>query len=113
MPFETRDLSVRLGGTPILRDLGFALPAGGTTGIIGANGSGKTTLLRALAGLVAPETGQVLHQGRDIAGIAPRQLVARGRTPWLRPFLPMTPEDHSAVDLTLPDGRLVVLPAGL
>ncbi len=119
MPFQVRDLSIHLAGTPILHGLEFDLPPGGITGIIGANGSGKTTLLRALAGLLPPDSGRILHQGQDVAriparararliamlpqsalappGLTVRQLVARGRTPWLRPFLPMTPADHAAV----------------
>lgn len=123
MPFDVRDLSVTLGSAPILHGLGFRLPPGGITGIIGANGSGKTTLLRALAGLLPLRTGRVLHDGQDIArmpdrlrarriamlpqsalappGLTVRQLVARGRTPWLRPFLPMTPADHAAVGRAL------------
>lgn len=123
MPFEIRKLSVSLGGTRILHDVDCNLPPHGITGIIGANGSGKTTLLRALARLLLPESGQVLHQGQDIArlsargrarriamlpqtasappGLTVRQLVGRGRTPWLRPFLPMTPKDHAAVDRAL------------
>lgn len=120
MPFEIRDLSIHLSGMPVLHGLDFVLPAGGITGIIGANGSGKTTMLRTMAGLLPPETGRVLHQGQDIAALPPRararriamlpqsasappglsvrQLVARGRTPWMRPFLPMGPQDRAAVD---------------
>ncbi|MTH79876.1 ABC transporter ATP-binding protein [Paracoccus aestuariivivens] len=123
MPFEIRDLSIHLGGTPVLHGVDFDLSSGGITGIIGANGSGKTTMLRAMAGLLPPETGSVLHQGQDIAAMAPRararriamlpqsaaappgltvrQLVARGRTPWMRPFLPMGPADRAAVDRAL------------
>ncbi|WP_136685494.1 ABC transporter ATP-binding protein [Falsirhodobacter xinxiangensis] len=122
MPYDISALSIRLGGTPILRGLTFALPEGGITGIIGANGSGKTTLLRALAGLLPPDGGTVRHMGQPIGGSARdrarsiamlpqsatappgltvRQLVARGRTPWLRPFLPMTPTDHAAVTRAL------------
>lgn len=40
-----------------LRDVSFALPAGGHVALIGRNGSGKTTLLRLLAGILAPTVG--------------------------------------------------------
>ena len=125
MPFDVTQLSIRLGQTPILRDVAFSLPAGGITGVIGANGSGKTTLLRAMAGLLPPAAGRIRHHGQDIAalsararaqtiaflpqsalappGLTVRQLVARGRTPWLRPLLPMTPADHAAVERALQD----------
>lgn len=123
MSFTVRDLSLRLGGQPVLRGLDFALPPRGITGIIGSNGCGKTTLLRCLSGVIAPETGEILHEGVEIARLSPkararriallpqsgqappglsvRQLVARGRTPWMRLFLPLTSADHAAIDKAL------------
>lgn len=123
MPFNVRDLHLHLGQTPILQGISFDLPKHGITGIIGTNGCGKTTLLRALSGILPPRRGQVLHEGCDIGRLSPgdrarriamlpqnalappgltvRQLVARGRTPWLRPFLPMSAADHAAVDLAM------------
>ena len=50
-------LGVRLGDTPILRDLDLTIHGGEAVGLMGANGSGKTTLLRVLATLVAPSQG--------------------------------------------------------
>ena len=45
------------GGSHILRDVGFELPAGKVTALLGRNGVGKTTLLRSLMGLVPIRTG--------------------------------------------------------
>lgn len=123
MPFDVHDLHLHLGGVPILQGLSFRLPPHGITGIIGTNGCGKTTLLRALSGVLPAARGHVRHEGAAIAQLSPaararriamlpqsasapaglsvRQLVARGRTPWLRPFLPMTAADHAAVDAAL------------
>jgi iron complex transport system ATP-binding protein len=125
MPFDVQDLSLALGGQPVLNGVSCRLPARGITGIIGANGCGKTTLLRCLAGVQLPDTGRVHHEGRNIGGLSPkararaiallpqsaivppgltvRQLAARGRTPWLRPFRPMTQADHTAVERALAD----------
>jgi len=47
---------------------------GGLTVIVGANGSGKSTLLALASGLLAPERGRVLLDGRDLARIRPRDL---------------------------------------
>jgi len=43
-----------------LEDVSFDLNAGETLGVIGKNGVGKSTLLRVLAGIIAPDTGQVI-----------------------------------------------------
>lgn len=54
-----RDVSVRLGGNPILKSVSFEARAGEVAGLIGPNGAGKSTLLRVLAGLLRPESGEV------------------------------------------------------
>lgn len=48
---------------PVLRDISFTLPAGGTLGILGPTGSGKSTLLRVLARLYNPDPRMVLIDG--------------------------------------------------
>ncbi len=49
----------------VLRDISFAVQAGGALVLTGANGAGKSTLLRLLAGLVRLEAGCVLWRGED------------------------------------------------
>ena len=131
MPFKVENLGVALGGRPVLRGIRCALPPRGITGIIGPNGCGKSTLLRCLAGILRPEAGAVLHDGQPVAQLSPKararriallpqsalappglsvaQLVARGRTPWLRPFQPMSRADHAAVARALADVGLADL----
>ena len=50
-------LEKRYGTRPVLRDVSFAVEAGGVLVVTGANGAGKTTLLRLLVGLAAPTRG--------------------------------------------------------
>lgn len=131
MPFDVQDLTLRLGETPVLNGITCRLPDRGITGVIGANGCGKTTLLRCLSGVLRPATGRVRHEGQDVAALSPKararriamlpqsaiappgltvqQLVARGRTPWLRPFQPMSRADHAAVSQALVDTGLTDL----
>jgi ABC-type polysaccharide/polyol phosphate transport system ATPase subunit len=50
-----------------LKDVDFEIPFGSTFGIIGSNGSGKSTLLKCLAGILSPDKGSVLCNGRMAA----------------------------------------------
>jgi len=56
---QLRDVSVRRGGTEILRTINWTLHAGERWVVIGANGAGKTTLLQVLSGALRPTTGTV------------------------------------------------------
>ena len=53
--------------TPILRGVGFSVPAGEAVAVIGPSASGKSTLVRALVGVWAPLGGKVRYDGADIA----------------------------------------------
>lgn len=72
---ELRSVGCRYGARPALRGADLVAEAGTLTAILGPNGAGKSTLLKAAAGLVDYE-GQVLLDGRDLAGL-PRREVAR------------------------------------
>ena len=75
----------------VIRDVSLDLARGEIVALLGPNGSGKTTTFYAIAGLLTPDTGQVLIDGRDAAlgpslGKSPRgpsscgtQLVRRER----------------------------------
>ena len=54
----------------VLRDITFALDAGGILAITGPSGSGKSTLLGLLAGLDRPTRGRVLLDGRDLGALS-------------------------------------------
>lgn len=64
-PLEVRNLSVNLGGRPVLTDVNLCLPAGTLMGLVGPNGAGKTTLLRTILGLLRPASGQILLSGQS------------------------------------------------
>lgn len=51
---------------PVIRDVSLRLDRGEVVALLGPNGSGKTTCFYAIAGLVAPEGGQVVIDGRDV-----------------------------------------------
>jgi urea transport system ATP-binding protein len=66
------------GGSHILRDLSFEVPAGKVTTLLGRNGVGKTTLLKTLMGLLPARTGKVLFDGNDLARAKPWQRARAG-----------------------------------
>lgn len=64
------------GGRALFRGLDLYVPPGQRLGIVGPSGAGKSTLLRLAQGLVQPQSGQVLVDGRDIAGVPPEELAS-------------------------------------
>ena len=63
MTLHVTNIQWTRGGNPILDGISFAPEPGETIGLIGPNGSGKSSLLRILAGIVAPDSGDVLISG--------------------------------------------------
>ena len=69
-------LVVERTGRRLLDGLAFDLRPGEVVGIVGPNGAGKSTLLRCLAGLLAPDQGEVRLGGRPIAELPGRERAA-------------------------------------
>lgn len=61
----------------VLRDVSFALPAGGTLGIVGATGAGKSALLELLPRLFDPQRGAIFIDGVDIRDLPLAELRAQ------------------------------------
>ena len=66
------------GNVTALRGISLQVKTGQLVALIGANGAGKSTTLRAISGLVAPRSGTMLFEGKDIAGAKPPRVVASG-----------------------------------
>jgi len=63
------DLTKRFGGVVASDRISLAVAAGELHAIIGPNGAGKTTLIGELTGEIAPNTGRIRFDGRDITGL--------------------------------------------
>ena len=75
---KVTSLNQYYGGSHILRDLSFEIPAGKVTALLGRNGVGKTTLLRTLMGLVPARSGEILFHEKSIAGAKPFERARAG-----------------------------------
>ena len=71
---EGRGLSYAYGTTTVVRDVDVRAETGRVLGLLGPNGSGKTTVVRMLTGIVAPDAGEVLLDGRPLGSFTPRAL---------------------------------------
>ena len=65
-----RGLTKRYGDVLAVDDLTVDVEPGRVTGFLGPNGAGKSTTMRMLLGLTGPTSGQVLVDGRQVAGLA-------------------------------------------
>lgn len=106
-------------GTPIVKDISFAVESGELVGLLGRNGSGKTTLLRALTGSAKVTGGRVRLDGADwgrlshrqracrlalmpqrpqlLPGLRAREVLEMGRYPWTGPLRPAGEEGKRRV----------------
>ena len=78
----TRDLGLDIGGATIVAGVGLEVREGELLGVIGPNGAGKTTLFNLVSGLLAPTSGRIVLDGRDITKEPPfrRTRAGLGRT---------------------------------
>jgi len=73
-----RGLEVGYGAISALHGIDLEVRKGEIVTLIGANGAGKTTTLRTISGLLKPRKGSVEFDGKDISGVKPHVITARG-----------------------------------
>lgn len=118
-----KDLHIGYGDRLIVQGLSITIPDRQITTIIGPNGCGKSTLLKAMTRIIAPQSGSVLLDGKDIArestktvaqklailpqtpegtrGLTVAELVSYGRFPYQKGFGRLTKRDHKVIDWAL------------
>jgi putative ABC transport system ATP-binding protein len=74
------DLHKAFGPTPALAGASIGVKAGEVVAVMGPSGSGKSTLLHCLAGILAPDSGRVMYDGRELSAMSDRQRSAIRRT---------------------------------
>ena len=75
---EVRALSKSFRGLRAVHEASFDVAAGGLHALIGPNGAGKTTIFNMVAGVFAPDAGEIRLEGRAIQGLRPDQVCAAG-----------------------------------
>lgn len=72
---EFRNVYKSFDDEAVLKDVSFRIKRGETKIILGESGSGKSTILKLILGLIRPDSGQILFDGRDITRMTERELV--------------------------------------
>ncbi|HEU5200407.1 MAG TPA: ABC transporter ATP-binding protein, partial [Ktedonobacterales bacterium] len=130
---EIESLAFGYSTQSLLYDVCVCVRSGEMVGLLGPNGSGKTTLLRLLSGLLKPQQGRILLEGRELTswgrrGIARRvavvpqelqvpfaftveQMVALGRTPFINLFGTRTSRDYEIVHASMQAAEVEMLAA--
>ena len=124
---SAQNVTLALGGRPILAGITADFAKGGLIAIVGPNGAGKSTLLSCLAGLLKPDAGAITLDGASVTTMPGRQRAGRiaylaqtpeiawdvdvrafvglGRTPHLGAFGPSA-EDRAAIDTAIAAANL-------
>ena len=71
---ETVGLQKAFGAVVAASDISVAVQRGQKLGLIGNNGAGKTTFVNIVTGHLKPDAGRVMLDGKNITGLAPRQV---------------------------------------
>ncbi|MBN2369803.1 MAG: ABC transporter ATP-binding protein [Vicinamibacteria bacterium] len=92
-----RSCEAGYGVLRVVKGVSLHVSPGEIVTIIGANGAGKSTLLKSVAGLIRPDGGEVVFDGRPVRGLPAHRIVERGLV--LVPegrqlFAPMTVEEN-------------------
>ena len=78
MSLALKDVSISLGGRQLIKSVNFSLNPGEVVGLLGPNGAGKTTSFSLVIGLLRPDSGSIVMDGRDVADLPTPQRARLG-----------------------------------
>lgn len=102
------DISAGYGSFQALWDINLEVKTGEAVAVVGPNGAGKTTLLRVISGQIAPISGQIIFEERNLKDLAPHQFVEEGiaHCPENRRLFPkLTVEENLKMGAFIPSAR--------
>ena len=76
---EIKKLTKSFDGRSVINDINVVFETGMTNLIIGRSGSGKTVLLKNTIGLITPDSGDIIYDGRNISGMNKKDILALRR----------------------------------
>lgn len=78
---DLSNISLQFGGKYLFKDVNYKISSGDKISLVGANGTGKSSILKIIAGILQPESGEVLKQKRITIGYLPQDHVTHiGKT---------------------------------
>ena len=75
---EIKNINKNFGGLRAVNNASMKIEKGSITGLIGPNGAGKTTLFNTIAGVYAPDEGEIFLENQNITGLKPHNLFSKG-----------------------------------
>ncbi|TCK99980.1 amino acid/amide ABC transporter ATP-binding protein 2 (HAAT family) [Shimia isoporae] len=75
---DIKNIESFYGPIMAIRGVSLKVEKGQVVTVLGANGAGKSTLLKTISGIMDPEKGQVIFEGREIQGMEPHRVVGEG-----------------------------------
>jgi branched-chain amino acid transport system ATP-binding protein len=80
MTLEVDNVTAGYGPITVLREVSMQVGSSEVLGVLGRNGMGKSTLIRCLCGLIRPDSGRILFDGRDVTALAAHDRARLGMT---------------------------------
>ena len=78
-----RDVDTHYGDLHVLKAVDYRIDEGEIVCLLGGNASGKSTTMKAIMGVVLPSRGDILYEGKSLAGVSIAERVRRGIAPVL------------------------------
>jgi branched-chain amino acid transport system ATP-binding protein len=75
---KLQSIEAGYGSVRALQGISFSVEQGSMVALLGANGGGKSTTLKVISGMLKPNAGELLFQGKSLLGLSPNQIVRLG-----------------------------------
>ncbi len=75
---ELKNVSLKYGYYTAVREVNIQVNLGEIVVLLGANGAGKSTVFRGISGLLKPEVGEIIFDGKKMNGLSPDKMVKAG-----------------------------------